>query len=134
VLGQELVEQQKDPNHTHAHNILLNYALQLGVLGPLVLAFLFYSIARELWKLLRSSDDYVQVLGIAGLSIIGGFFGQSMVEDIFVRHLAWLFWALLGMILGYAANRSWYVPTQPNTRRFDEVQSVHQEILSRRIL
>jgi len=29
VLGQELVEQQKDPNHTHAHNILLNYALQL---------------------------------------------------------------------------------------------------------
>ena len=117
VLGQELVEQQKDPNHTHAHNILLNYALQLGVLGPFVLAFLFFSIVRELWKLLKSSDNVLKVLGIAGLSIVGGIFGQSMVEDIFVRHLAWLFWATLGMTLGYAMNKYRLVPGPPDQRR-----------------
>lgn len=106
VLGEELVAQQKDPNHTHAHNIVLNSALQLGLLGPFVLAFFFYSIVRELWKVMKSSDKVLRILGIAGFSLLGGIFVQSMVEDLLVRHLAWLFWALLGMTLGYAMNKS----------------------------
>ena len=110
VLGKELVTQQKDPNHTHAHNIVLNSALQLGLLGPLILAFFFYSMVRELWKLLKSSNNELRILAIAGMSLLGGIFVQSMVEDIFVRHLAWLFWSLLGMTLGYAMNKSREVP------------------------
>jgi len=105
VLGKELATQQQDSNHTHAHNIVLNSALQLGLLGPLVLAFFFYSIVRELWKLLKSSDNELRILGAAGMSLLGGMFAQSMVEDILVRHLAWLFWSLLGMTLGYAGAR-----------------------------
>jgi O-antigen ligase len=105
VLGKELIDQQNDINHTHAHNIILNYALQLGLLGPVVLFFLFYCVVREFWRLTKSSSYELKVLGIAGISILGGIFGQSMVEDIFVRHLAWLFWALAGMTLGYALNR-----------------------------
>jgi len=104
VLGKELVTQQNDPNHTHAHNIILNYALQLGLFGPIALVFLFYSVVREFWKLTKSSSYELKILGIAGISVLGGIFGQSMVEDIFVRHLAWLFWALAGIALGYAMN------------------------------
>jgi O-antigen ligase len=105
VLGRELATQQQDPNHTHAHNIVLNSALQLGLLGPVVLVFFFYSILRELWKLVQARDADLKILGIAGISLLGGIFAQSMVEDILVKHLAWLFWALLGMTLGYAAAR-----------------------------
>jgi O-antigen ligase len=104
VIWKELVTQQNDPNHTHAHNIILNYALQLGLLGPIVLVFLFYSVLRQFWKLIKSSSYELQTLGIAGISVLGGIFAQSMVEDIFVRHLAWLFWALAGMTIGYAMN------------------------------
>jgi len=111
VLGKQLVEQQNDRNHSHAHNIFLNYALQLGLLGPVVLVFLFYSIVRELWKVMKSSDNELKVLGITGISIVGGIFGQSMVEDLFVGHLAWLFWALLGMTLGYAKSKSGQLPS-----------------------
>jgi O-antigen ligase len=110
VIGEKLVKQQADGNHSHAHNIFINYALQLGVLGPLVIVFFFYSIARELWKCMRSASNDVKMLGIAGCSMLGGVFVQSMVEDIFVQHLSLEFWALLGIILGYAVNRSWYVP------------------------
>jgi len=104
VLGNELVEQQKNLHHTHAHNIVLNYALQLGLLGPIVLFFLFLSVVREFWKLVKSRDRELKILGIAGLATVGGVLGQGMVEDIFVRHLGWLFWALIGMTLGYASN------------------------------
>jgi len=105
VLGNELVEQQKNRNHSHAHNMVLNYALQLGLLGPIVLLFLFFSVVREFWKLVKSRDRELKILGIAGLAMVGGVLGQGMIEDIFVRHLGWMFWALVGMLLGLSANK-----------------------------
>ena len=113
VLGKEFQEQQQNLNHTHAHNIILNYALQLGLLGPVVLIFLFYSVAREFWKLIKSSDKELQTLGIAGMAMVSGILAAGMIEDLFGRHLGWLFWALTGMILGYASNvRRDVVPAQ----------------------
>ena len=102
VLGKELQEQQKDLTHTHAHNIILNYALQLGLFGPLVLAFVFYSAGREFWKLTKCADKELIMLGIAGIAMISGILAAGMIEDLFNRHLAWLFWSLVGMTLGYA--------------------------------
>ena len=68
VLSQELTAQQNDRNHTHAHNLFLNYALQLGLLGPVVLAFLVYSVLRELWKLLLVPNRNIRILGISGIA------------------------------------------------------------------
>ena len=115
VLGREMQEQQNNLNHTHAHNIVLNYALQLGVFGPLIFAFLFYSLGREFWKLTRLPDRELLLLGIAGLSMISGVLAAGMIEDLFNHHLAWLFWSLAGMTLGYAMNRKTRVatPVQP---------------------
>ncbi|HJQ15102.1 MAG TPA: O-antigen ligase family protein [Anaerolineales bacterium] len=105
VLGTELQAQQQNLHHTHAHNILLNYALQLGLLGPLVVIFLFYSVGREFWKLVQSEDRELQILGIAGISMVSGVLTAGMIEDLFGRHLGWLFWALAGMTMGYARNQ-----------------------------
>jgi O-antigen ligase len=105
VLSKEIQQQQGLINHAHAHNILLNYAIQLGVLGPIVLGLLVFSVVRELLNLTKSVDLDIRTYGIAGLAIVGGFFGvEGMIEDVFVRHLGWLFWAVIGMILGYASN------------------------------
>lgn len=105
VLGTELQAQQQNLHHTHAHNILLNYALQLGLLGPFVVIFLFYAVGREFWKLIQSSDRELLILGIAGISMVSGVLAAGMIEDLFGRHLGWLFWALVGMTLGYASNK-----------------------------
>jgi O-antigen ligase len=105
VLSKEIQQQQGIINHAHAHNIVLNYAIQLGVLGPIVLALLVFSVVRELLKVTKSVDREIATFGIAGLAIVGGIFGvQGMIEDTFVRHLGWLFWAVIGMILGYSSN------------------------------
>jgi O-antigen ligase len=86
VLSKEIQQQQGNVNHTHAHNILLNYAIQLGVLGPIVLGLLVFSVVRELLKITRLVDQDLQTFGIAGLAIVGGVFG------------------VMGMILGYSSN------------------------------
>jgi O-antigen ligase len=105
VLSKEMQEQQQDIHHTHAHNILLNYAIQLGLLGPVVLIFIFCSVAKEFWKLLGSPVKKLRTLGIAGIAVVTGIFAEGIIEDMFIRHIAWLFWALVGMILGYAMNK-----------------------------
>lgn len=110
VLSEELVKQQQDRNHSHAHNIFLNYAVQLGLLGPVVLVFLFYSVVRELWGMVKSSNRDLKILGIAGTSIVGGIFIQCMIEDVFVQHMALQFWALMGMSFGYAMNKAGQIP------------------------
>src|SRR5258706_10442270 len=105
VLSKEIQRQQGHINHAHAHNIVLNYAIQLGVLGPIVLGLLVFSVVRELLKITRLADQDIRTLGIAGLAIVGGVLVvQGMVEDVFVRHLGWLFWAVMGIILGYSSN------------------------------
>ena len=105
VLAKEFQQQAGLVTHTHAHNIVLNYAIELGFLGPIVLGLLVFCVIRELLKITRLADLEVRMLGIAGLAIVGGVFGvEGMIEDLFARHLGWLFWALIGMILGYSSN------------------------------
>lgn len=104
VLGEQIVAQQNDPNHSHAHNVFLNYALQLGVLGPFVILLVFGSVAREGLRASREADPKLRLLGIALVTMVAGTFVQCMIEDVFVEHMALMFWALTGMTLGYARN------------------------------
>ena len=105
VLSREFQQQAGLATHTHAHNIALNYAIELGFLGPIVLGLLVFCIFRELLKATRMADRDARTLGIAGLAIVAGVFGvEGMIEDLFFRHLGWMFWALIGMILGYSSN------------------------------
>ena|SRR5882672_3681976 len=94
VLSKEFQQQQGDVTHSHAHNIVLNYAIQLGFFGPIVLGLLLFSVVRELLKITRAVDRDVQTLGITGLAIVGGVIGvEEMIEDLFAQHVGLLFWA-----------------------------------------
>lgn len=94
-----------DPQYSHAHNIVLNYGVQMGIPGMFVIIMLFGAVVLEFRKLCRSDDRDARLIGVAGISLVAAVLLKSMVDDLFVRHLALLFWSLVGMGLGYG-NRS----------------------------
>jgi O-antigen ligase len=89
------------PKLYHAHNLFLSYGLQMGIPGMIVLLFVFVAIAREFTSLYRSSNDTCSKLGAAGLAILAGIIAKTMTDVHFARNNSLLFWALIGMILGY---------------------------------
>lgn len=91
---------------THAHNVFFSVALQLGVVGVACLMVLLASLARVCWRLIQSGDRAVRIAGMAGLCLIAGALAKGMTDDPLVRASSLLFWALLGMLLGYARGRS----------------------------
>jgi len=106
--------QLKDPLLWHAHNIFLNYGLQMGLPGVLALLFLFLSIGREFLKLYRTPDETCSKLGAAGLAMLVGAVAKSMTDAHLGRNGSLLFWALIGMMLGYGkrlASRQARAPT-----------------------
>lgn len=84
----------------HAHNSFLNYGLSMGLPGVAALVFLFLCLLREYWKFASHGDRKLQLLGVAGMSLVAGVFVRNQVNDFFVRDMAILFWALNGMLLG----------------------------------
>jgi len=84
----------------HAHNVFLNYGLEMGVPGMLALAWLFVSLLREYWRLYAGPDRVASLVGVAGLTLVAGMLLRDQVNDMFVRDEAILFWALNGMLFG----------------------------------
>lgn len=87
----------------HAHNVVLNYGLSMGIPGMVVMVMIFAALAlryRQFWK---ASDRRLQVLGACGLALVLGVFARNMVNDMFLREGALLFWALNGCFLGYGS-------------------------------
>lgn len=86
----------------HTHNLVLDYAFQLGVLGVVLLLAIFGSITREFWRIHRYSEDTGLIwLGAAGIALVVGVFTKSMTDIFFYRENAVLFWSLVGTVLGY---------------------------------
>jgi O-antigen ligase len=86
-----------------AHNILLNYALQTGVLGMLALAWLI--LLREYWRFCNAPNDKLKLLGIAGIMPVAGVILRNQANDEFLRDASVLFWSLNGTLLGFGHRR-----------------------------
>lgn len=85
----------------HAHNLVINYALQLGIGGIAVLALVFGSLMKEFWAMYRSDNHHIRLIGIAGIALVVGIITKNITDDFFVRQHSLLFWAITGMIMGY---------------------------------
>jgi len=61
----------------HAHNVYLEYALELGVPGAVAFAFLVLAFFRQCWRAVRSTDPLLRwtglglVLGMIGFMVYG---------------------------------------------------------------
>jgi O-antigen ligase len=90
------------PQLRHAHNMLLNVALQLGVVGLALFLGVLFTFAREYARFL--ADPVLAPLGVIGLAILAGFMTKNLTDDFLHRHNAQVFWALNGMLLGLGAH------------------------------
>lgn len=91
------------------HNILLNYALQMGVAGVAAILVLFTTLAMHFLDLVRRGP-VARICGISGCLLVVGIFLKNMTDDFFIRQNALLFWALVGMLGGLAARRRQPLP------------------------
>lgn len=89
----------------HAHNLVLDYGVQLGVPGLIAILGVFGALLAHWLRLARSSDALVRAIGIAGVLLVVGVFARNMTNDFFQRDLSLLFWALTGMLAGAAHAR-----------------------------
>lgn len=79
----------------HAHNVFLNYGLEMGVPGILALGALFAGFGVLFWKASTGSHAWT---GIAGLLLVGGVLLRNQANDFFIRDMSLFFWALTGLL------------------------------------
>jgi len=93
---------QKYPGILHAHNLFLNYGIEMGIPGMIAILYLFFALLRKFWELSRADDRVIAMAGICGVLLVTGVVARNLTNDFFVRDLALLFWSIAGMLLGYA--------------------------------
>ena len=90
----------------HAHNVVLEVLLQLGVPGLLLFALLLGMLVREGWRYARSADERATACGIALIAVVAGMLMRNMTDTLFVRQNALLFWGVAGILLGLPSSDS----------------------------
>jgi len=86
----------------HPHNLVLNYGISAGVPGMVAVLALFAALAWRFWQLALRGERLARLAGLAGAAMVAGVLARNMANDFFVRDGALLFWALAGMLFGYA--------------------------------
>jgi O-antigen ligase len=89
----------------HPHNLVLNYGISAGVPGMVAVLALFAALAWRFWQLALRGERLARLAGLAGAAMVAGVLARNMANDFFVRDGALLFWALAGMLFGYALRR-----------------------------
>jgi O-antigen ligase len=84
----------------HAHNIVLEALLQLGIPGLLLLLLLLGMLVREGWRYARSMDERTMACGFVLIAMVAGMLVRNMTDTLFVRQNALLFWGMAGVLLG----------------------------------
>jgi O-antigen ligase len=100
--GEALAKQFSDPGFQRvfrqAHNVVLNYTLQMGIPGGLALLWLFAGLGHAFWRH-RNAPSICGVAATCGLMLVAAFFLRNMTDDFFHRHAALLLGALIGMLV-----------------------------------
>jgi len=89
----------------HPHNLVLAYGISAGVPGMLAVVALFAALAWRFWQVALRGERLARLSGLAGTAMVAGVFARNMTNDLFVNRGALLFWALAGMLFGYALRR-----------------------------
>ena len=89
----------------HPHNLVFTYGISAGLPGMVAVLALFASLARRFWQLACRGERRARPAGLAGTAMVAGVLARNMTNDFFVRDGALLFWALAGMLFGYALRR-----------------------------
>jgi len=82
----------------HAHNVILNHGLAMGIPGMLLIVAIF---GVALFQLARAGpgEDVRARFRIATFVAVTGILAKNMLDDFFYREGAMLFWALIAIAL-----------------------------------
>ncbi|MFZ4536210.1 O-antigen ligase family protein [Propionivibrio sp.] len=83
----------------HAHNMVLNKGVQMGIPGMLAFLVLFFSVPWALREGLNSNPASRQIAAV-GIAIALGVFLKNMTDDFFTRDCGYLYWIIIGATLG----------------------------------
>jgi len=83
--------------HWHAHNVLLDKGIQMGVPGILAFVLLIAAAVRRTWlrRRARQTDATAAMLSAGCVALVAGLFVKNMTDDFFVRDQGYLFWMLV---------------------------------------
>lgn len=91
----------------HAHNMVLNKGVQMGLPGMAAFIFLLLATLRVLLpspKLYRqSTQQWAYALAATTMSL--GLFMKNMTDDFFVNDIAFLYWLLTGAVIGHLSTK-----------------------------
>ena len=99
----------------HAHNMVLNKGIQMGIPGMLVFLLLWYALLRAFTGHLRGSSRE-RAIAIAGVATLTTVFLKNMTDDFFVRDMALWFWLVTGVLLGSLQRNTGGVEQPPQPR------------------
>jgi O-antigen ligase len=100
-----LLSAEEGAVYWHPHNLVLTYGIGAGVPGMVAVLALFASLAWRFWRLAGRGERRARLAGLTGTAMVAGVLARNMTNDFFVRDGALLFWALAGMLFGYALRR-----------------------------
>lgn len=96
-----------EPNLSHPHNLVLNFWLQMGVLGVVAAGWLLAALAQEwlrLWRMPLPLLERALLAGIAGATV--DLLAHGMVDNsYFLVDLAFHFWLLAGILVAVGSRR-----------------------------
>ena len=109
-----------DPLFWHAHNVLLDYAVQLGLVGVVVFMAILFLFTRYFWQLHRAtSSRQLSFLAIATLTLMLATISKNMTDDFFHRDVSLLFWSVLGLVMGIGLRQTTSPTNEKNSRNID---------------
>jgi O-antigen ligase len=86
----------------HAHNFLLDWLLQTGLFGLILLCTLLVAVGRHAWQLGQAGRQQ-RIIACAVLVSIIGMLLRNLTDDFMVYANATMFWATQGALLGLLA-------------------------------
>jgi O-antigen ligase len=97
-----LPEAWQEPNLTHPHNLVLDFATRLGLGGIVILGWLQVAFWRQAWQLYRRwSIPFVP--GLVGSMAV--FLSHGLIDNsYFLVDLAFIFFLTAGLIQGICDN------------------------------
>jgi O-antigen ligase len=85
---------------THAHNVLLDLVLQVGLIGLAFWLWLHVEVMRLAWQRARGAGDREKAWAAAAVALVLAMLVKNSTNDLIVYGNAILFWALMGTMLG----------------------------------
>jgi O-antigen ligase len=82
----------------HSHNVFLDVAVELGLVGLAAFVALLSTLALAFARLTEREGGLA--LAVVGLATLAGFLAKNLTDDFFERPHSLVFWAIAGMLLG----------------------------------